>query len=316
MTRPLPSRRTFLADAGLAAAAVLCGGVAGAADAGDKVHVSINRWSVGAVRARDKQHAGLSFDAELAALAACGLNGLEPGLSSANQVDELLAQLSQHGLQMRSIYTGSSLIDPATADKELARIVALARRVTEAGVKIIVTNPSPLPKGEGKTDEQLRTQAAMLNKLGHELATMGVILAYHNHNVELNYAAREFHHMMLGTDPDALSLCLDAHWVYRGAGHSQVALFDVVKLYGSRISELHLRQSTGNVWSEAFGEGDIDYRALAKKLREVKVCPLLVLEQGPEAKTPQTLAPEEVHRRSVICVREVFAGMASSERKG
>ena len=259
--------------------------------------MSINQWSVGAVRGRDKQNAKIAFDDELAGLAAAGVNGLEPGLGSADQVDGLAAQLAKHNLQLRSIYTGSSLTDPANVDKELERIVALAKRAKEVGTKIIVTNPSP--NRQGKSDEQLKTQAAALNKLGHELAGLGMKLAYHNHDVELLFAAREFHHMMVGTDPEAVSLCLDAHWVYRGAGHSQVALFDVLKLYGSRVSELHLRQSTGNVWSEAFGDGDIDYRALVQKLLEINIRPLLVLEQGPEGETPQTLEVAEVHRRSV-----------------
>ena len=312
MLKSLSNRREFLADAGLAAAAVLCSRVAAqaAAESGDPLHVAINQWSVGAVRGRDKQNANIAFDDELAGLAAAGINGLEPGLGSADQVDALAAQLAKHNLQLRSIYTGSSLADRANVDKELERIVALAKRAKEAGTKIIVTNPSPLPNRQGKSDEQLQTQAAALNKLGHELAALGMNLAYHNHDVELQFAAREFHHMMIGTDPDALSLCLDAHWVYRGAGHSQVALFDVLKLYGSRVSELHLRQSTGNVWSEAFGDGDIDYRALVQKLVEINIRPLLVLEQGPEGETPQTLEVAEVHRRSVRYVREVFADFA------
>jgi inosose dehydratase len=316
MTRSPPTRREFLADAGLAAAAVLGGRVAlgAAAEPADPLHVSINQWSVGVVRGRDKQRAGLAFDAELAALAATGVNGLEPGLGSADQIEGLFAQLSKHGLQLRSIYTGSSVAVPASVDQEIARIVALAKRAKEVGTSIIVTNPSPLPNRQGKSDEQLRTQAKALHTLGKELAAFGVTLAYHNHDVELQFAAREFHHMMLGTDPESLSLCLDAHWVYRGAGHSQVALFDVLKLYGARVCELHLRQSTGNVWSEAFGDGDIDYRALVKQLREAGVRPLLVLEQGPEGQTPQTLEPDEVHRRSVRYVRDVFAELAPTVR--
>jgi inosose dehydratase len=312
MTKSLPNRREFLADAGLAAAAVLWSGTAAhAADSpGDRLHVSINQWSVGAVRSRDKQNPKIAFDAELAELAASGVNGLEPGVGSAEQVDALASQLTKHGLQLRSIYTGSAIDDPANVDQELERIIALAKRAKEAGAKIIVTNPRPLPNRQGKSDEQLRTQAAALNKLGHELAALGITLAYHNHDVELQYAAREFHHMMIGTDPNALSLCLDAHWVYRGAGHSQVALFDVLTLHGSRVSELHLRQSTENVWSETFGDGDIDYRALVRKLIAAGVRPLLVLEQGPEGQTPQTVEPAEIHRRSVRYVREVFADFA------
>ncbi len=192
----------------------------------------------------------------------------------------------------------------------MERVVALAKSAKQAGTRIIVTNPSPLPNRQGKSDRQLKTQAAALDTLGHELAAVGITLAYHNHDVELQHAAREFHHMMLATDPRRLSLCLDAHWVYRGAGNSQVALFDVVKLYGSRVVELHLRQSTGNVWSETFGDGDIDYRALLARLVEAGARPLAVLEQGPEAATPQTMGAAEVHWRSVAYVREVFGRLA------
>ena len=166
-------------------------------------------------------------------LAACGINGLEPGSRRPSRPKRWPRQLTKHGLEMRSVYTGSELLDPATAEKEIERIVALAKRAKAVGTKIIVTNPSPLPNRQGKTDEQLKTQAAGLNQTGARVGRSGLTLAYHNHDVELQHAAREFHHMMLGTEPGCLSLCLDAHWVYRGAGHSQVALFDVVKLYGS-----------------------------------------------------------------------------------
>lgn len=312
MTRPLSNRREFLADAGLAAAAAVLANssTAPAAAAGERLYVAINQWSVGAIRRRDKQNADLGFDEELAALAAAGIDGLEPGLGSAAQVDGLAAQLAKHNLQLRSIYTGSSLVDPDGVAGELERVIALARRAKEAGTKIIVTNPNPLPNRQGKSDEQLRTQAAALNRLGHELAALGLTLAYHNHDVELLYAAREFHHMLLGTDPQALALCLDAHWVYRGAGHSQVALFDVVQLYGPRVAALHLRQSVDHVWSEAFGPGDIDYPALVQRLQQAGAKPCVVLEQGPEAATPQTLDVAEVHRRSARYAREVFAPLA------
>ena len=312
MGKTIQDRREFLAGAGLAAAAVICGGatIGQAAEPGGGLHVAVNQWAIGAIRKRDKHKANVSFDEELAGLAASGINGLEPVLVSADQVGPLAAQLKKCGLEFRSIYTGSVLYDAAKVGKEVERIVALAKSVKAAGTRIIVTNPSPLPSRQGKSDEQLKTQAAALDTLGRELAGLGVTLAYHNHDVELQHAAREFHHMLLATDPRALSLCLDAHWVYRGAGNSQVALFDVVKLYGPRIVELHLRQSTGNVWSEAFADGDIDYRELAKRLLEIGVRPHLVLEQGPEGTTPQTMGTAAVYQQSVRYVREVFGRFA------
>ncbi len=259
------------------------------------------------MRGRDKSRRDLPLEEELAELAACGINGLEPGLADSAQATALAANLAKHGLAMPSVYIGSELVDPAGVEKEIARVVALARCAKALGARIIVTNPSPLPGRRGKTDAQLTAQAAGLDQLGHVLAAQGLTLAYHNHDVELEYAAREFHHMMLATDPANLSLCLDAHWVYRGAGHSQVALFDVVKLYGKRVVELHLRQSNNHVWSEAFGAGDIDYPALWKALSALGVKPLLVLEQGPEQGTPQTIEIAEAHRRSCRYAREVFS---------
>ena len=85
-------------------------------------------------------------------------------------------------------------------------------------------------------------------------------------------------------------------------------MFDVVRLYGARITELHLRQSVNGVWSEALGDGDVDYPALGKRLLEIGVKPHLVLEQAPEKGTPETMDAVESHRRSLEYARRVFAG--------
>lgn len=100
---------------------------------------------------------------------------------------------------------------------------------------------------------------------------MGITLAYHNHDAEMREGAREFHHMLTGTNPENVKLCLDAHWIYRGAGNSQFALFDIVELYCDRIVERHLRQSHDGIWSEVFGAGDIDYTSLTVMLNKKKL---------------------------------------------
>ena len=122
------------------------------------------------------------------------------------------------------------------------------------------SQPNPL----GRVGKQNRSadpfQARALNRLGRELKERGLTLAYHFHDIELRMAARELHHMMMGTEPEMVTMCLDAHWVYRGAGNSEVARgFDIARLYADRISELHIRQSKDGIWTEAFGPGDINY---------------------------------------------------------
>ncbi|MEM8895816.1 MAG: sugar phosphate isomerase/epimerase, partial [Bacteroidota bacterium] len=100
--------------------------------------------------------------------------------------------------------------------------------------------------------------------------------------------------------------CLDAHWIYRGAGNTTAVLSDVLEKYIDRVVELHLRQSQIGIWTEAFGEGDIDYAAIAAKLKRRNLEPLLVLEQSVEDETAMTMNAVEAHIKSVKYVQELF----------
>jgi inosose dehydratase len=304
-------RRSFLREAGLACAAFMgtrALHTAVAAAAG-KLHLASNSYSWHVFYQREGRNFGATLDEGLKDVAASGLNGYEPGIGGPGDFASLTPLLQKHGLGLRSIYVNSTLHTEADAAKSLENIVAIGKAAKAAGTRIVVTNPNPLRWGgpENKDDGQLTIQADAMNQLGRKLGELGLTLAYHNHDIELRQGAREFHHMMAGTDPRYVSLCLDAHWVYRGCGNSSVALFDVVKLYGGRVSELHLRQSDKGVWSETLGPGDIDYEALAEALARHKARPHLVLEVAVENGTPKTLSPVEAHRRSVEYAQRVFA---------
>jgi inosose dehydratase len=279
-----------------------------------RLHVACNQYSWTVFYARENKDFNASLDEGLAEVAASGIDGFEPGVGGLGQIDPFLPLLKKHGLEMRSLYVNSTLHEPSQVDASIAQVLAAAAKVKTVGTRIIVTNPSPIRWGgpENKDDQQLRTQAQALNTLGEKLRRMGLTLAYHNHDPELRQAAREFHHMMVATDPKNVTLCLDAHWIFRGAGNSQVALFDIVELYGRRVTELHLRQSSQGVWTEVFGPGDIDYPRLAEALRRIRVRPLLVLEQAIEEGSPSTLKPLEAFRQSTEYARQVFAGLEAT----
>ena len=309
------SRREFLRDTVLAAGlAAMPGVMTSLARAGaGKLHVACNQYPWAVYYQREGRDFGASLDSGLAEVKASGLDGFEPGVGGLGEIARMAPLLKKHGLEMRSLYVNSTLHDAGQADKSIEEVVAAAAKAKESlGTRIIVTNPSPIQWGgsQNKTDEHLKTQAAAMNKLGARLRQMGLMLAYHNHDIELRNAACEFHHMMVGTDPANVTLCLDAHWVYRGAGNSQVALFDVLELYGHRVSELHLRQSRDNIWTEVLGPGDIDYERLAGRFVKIAVKPLLVLEQAVESGSPNTMKGIEAIRRSVEYTRQLFAGFA------
>lgn len=251
-------------------------------------------------------------DASLTDYVKTGLTAYEPSFNNADEVRKLAPYLTKYGLAMPSLYVNSSLHRPDEAQPSIESVLAIADAAKPLGARIIVTNPNPIKWGtnDDKTDADLTEQARNLDRLGAELRKRGITLAYHTHAPEHRQAAREFHHMLLASDPRNVSLCLDAHWVYRGSGNSQVALFDVVKLYGKRIVELHIRQSKGGIWQETFSDGDIDYRRLASDLKAQNVKPLLVLEQCLEKGSPNTIGAIEAHKQDLVYARNVFARLA------
>ena len=305
------SRRRFVKDLAIAGGAIVMGtralGAAKRRQAG-KLHLACNQYPWTVFYQRENRNFNNELDKGLGELAASDLDGYEPLANNPQELDRLEPLLKKHGLEMRSLYVNSVLHEQDKADESIEAVLAIAEKAKGIGTKIIVTNPSPIRWSgpENKDDAQLKVQAAALEKLGRQLKAMGLTLSYHNHDIELRNAAREFHHMMVGTDPAYVTLCLDAHWIYRGSGNSAVALFDVLKLYGQRTTELHLRQSKDNIWSETFSEGDIDYPALERYLLNIGIRPHIVLEQAVESGSPRTMSTTEAFKKSAQYARRVF----------
>ncbi len=284
-----------------------------AAFAAADVPIATQQYPWGTFYGRSGKNAG-DLNALLSEVAACGLVGYEPIAGSPEQVKTLAKAADKHGLKVDSLYVNSTLHDPAQTKASIESVLAIAAAAKEAcGTRVIVTNPSPIQWGSGqdKSDQQLRTQADALDQLGESLRKNGQVLAYHNHDAELRQGARELHHMLSATDPKNVQFCLDAHWIFRGCGNSEVAVFDIVRLYHSRIVELHLRQSHDGIWDEAFGEGDIDYTKLAAMLSDLPSPPLLVLEQAVEGKSPNTIDAVMAHTRGRQYAQQVFQRLAS-----
>ncbi|WP_080240641.1 sugar phosphate isomerase/epimerase family protein [Spirosoma rigui] len=279
--------------------------------AGKRYPLSCNAYTWNTFYQRAQKRWMADPDASLTEYVKTGLTAYEPSFTHVDEVRKLAPFLKTYRLTMPSLYVNSTLHRTSDAQQSIEAVLAIADAAKPLGTRIIVTNPDPIKWGseDDKTDADLTRQAANLDRLGAELRRRGLILAYHTHAPEHRQAAREFHHMLLASDPRNVSLCLDAHWVYRGSGNSQVALFDVVRLYGKRIVEVHIRQSKQGIWQETFGDGDIDYRRLAGDLKAQGVQPLLVLEQCLEKGSPNTLDPITAHLQDISYAKEVFSDL-------
>jgi inosose dehydratase len=306
----IQKRRAFLSSlASLTAASLLTPTDGWAHLLADQLHLATNEYSWITFYQRQGRNWFADLDASLRELAKSGIVGYEPSVKKPEDLSLLAPLLKKHKLEMRSLYVGCALHTEKEANQSQEQVKAIARAARPLGVNIIVTNPSPIRWGgpEDKTDAELALQAQNLDRMGAALRQQGIRLAYHNHDIEMRNAAREFHHMMLATDPEHVSLCLEAHWLYRGSGNSQLAMFDVLRLYGARIAEVHLRQSKNGIWTETFGEGDIDYTRLAKELLALQLRPHLVLEQCVEKQTPNTMEGVAAHQQDLQYASRVFA---------
>lgn len=251
---------------------------------------------------------GENWHKDMQTYAKTGLKAFEPSFNSSEEVLTIHEAAAENGIIIPSAYVNSLLHNKEKAQKSVEDVLKIAENFSKTGTKILVTNPTPLKWGgtETKSDKQLATQLYYLEMLGKELRKMGVTLAYHTHDMEMFGGAKEFHHMLQNTSPENVSFCFDVHWVYRGSQNSQLAIFDVLKMYGNRIIELHLRQSTNGIWDETFGLGDIDYQRFANELSKLKVKPHLVIEQCIEDKTPQTLNAVAAHMQDLNMVKAYF----------
>jgi inosose dehydratase len=255
-----------------------------------------------------KQNLTDHWDEVLTQIAASGFDAFEYGFHSLEEVHQIVPILRRQKLVMQAYYCGGPLHNEQAA-ATVRRMVAVGILAAQkTGINTVVVNPDPLDWTQpvDKNDAQLIIQAKALDRVGAGLRAKGIRLAYHTHDTEMRQGAREFHAMMTRTDPKNVGLCLDTHWVYRGAGHSQVALESILALYGSRVRALHLRQSSQGVWTECFGPGDIDYRRIVRLLKAARFKGPITLEQARENGTPRLLSMVESHRRSVRYLRKLF----------
>jgi len=301
------SRRDFLkATATIATGAAVSNSLTASADGNtaeaSPLHISANGFMCGQFYGRE----GKNFMEHLAEIKRSGLDGIEPGLGTAAEAQTVGERLRDAGLEMRSLYATLEFFRGGEeAAASLRRNVELARTAATFGTKLFVCHLRTSP--ERKTDEEIIRQTQTCDELARRLVDYDIKLCIHYHTPEWNHAGREMMYAISQTDPERVGYCLETHWSYTSGGNSMVAVQAHASTYADRTFAFHLRQSVDNVWSETFGEGDIDHVAIVEMFKKRGApLPLIVLEQAPHAGTPNTMESFEVFRRSVEYARKIF----------
>lgn len=129
------------------------------------------------------------------------------------------------------------------------------------------------PNGRLKTEKELDAQAVFLKRLAKLGSEKGIVLNLHNHTYEVE---NNMHDLggTLKRIPD-IKLGPDLNWLLRGG----VDPTEFLNKYQSNICFLHIRDQYRNgKWSEALGEGDVDFVEIGQKLKEIQFDGDVVIE--------------------------------------
>jgi sugar phosphate isomerase/epimerase len=122
------------------------------------------------------------------------------------------------------------------------------------------------------------------------------VLNLHNHTYEVEHGAHDLNGTVARVP--GVKLGSDLNWLVRG-GVDPVAF---LRQHGDRIVFLHLRdQHADGRWSEAMGEGDMDYAAIGRALREIGFTGPAVVELAHE----RGFVPTRPIRQSLRLSREL-----------
>jgi sugar phosphate isomerase/epimerase len=251
----MQTRREFLGTLGIAtlgAAALACTRSNGQASAPpSRMPIGIQLYTLRSLLEHD-------FDGTLARVAEIGYREVE----FAGYYDRTPAQVREV-LQRTGLSAPSAHIPYPASDDAWARALDEARTIGHAWVVI-----PWLDQSLRRTPDDWTRFAQRLNQLGTRAKSVGLRLAYHNHDFELASNPSGGTHLDLllaQTDPQLVDYEMDVYWVTKAGAHPLAFMAK----YPGRFPLLHLKDATAAPERRMVdvGSGTIDFRALLKAAR-------------------------------------------------
>lgn len=299
------SRRTFLTSSAVAVAAGTltrrwAGGKDSVAAGKKKVVVGGHLWVYAATQPRYDPFPVL--ETVFADLSYAGIEAVEL-MERALRHDDAVERIGELSQKYKLPVLGTSfegdMWNRAAHTAILEDAETVVARLAKLGGRTFGTSVGRTPNP--KTPEQLDAQAEMLKKITALCAAHGIALNLHNHT----YEVENNEHDLKGTlarVPDA-KLGPDLNWLLR-AGVDPV---DFIRRHGRRIIFLHLRdQRADGKWSEAMGEGNMDYAAIGRELEKVNFSGDAVIELAHERDFKLTRPMRESWKMSREYVRKTL----------
>ncbi len=241
------------------------------------------------------------LDQIFADFAAAGLEGIElmhTVLDREDSVERIGNLSAEHEVPVIGSSFGGNMWDPAQTQEVLARAEQVINAVADLGGHTLGTSTGST--GEKKTPEQLDTQAEVLRQIMAIAESRGVTMNLHNHTYEVQWNEHEVRENIARIP--TVKLGPDLNWLRRAG----VEPLGFLRRHADRVVFLHLRDQKGERWTEALGEGDEDYVALAKVLDEIDYKGEATIELAHERDQEFTRPMGELFKVSCENLRHAF----------
>ena len=222
---------------------------------------------------------------------------MESVLKPEGAVERILKLIEKHKLPVSGTSYYGDMWDKNQQQRILDDIELVLQRLHAVGGNMI-----GLTVGDAKhkkTEAELDAQAETLKKILAICKSHQVVANLHNHTFEVADGMHDFK-STLARVPD-LKLGPDLNWLVRG-GVDPVAF---IKTYGHQMVYMHIRdQKSDGKWTDAVGEGVMDFPAIAKALKEINYKGRAAVELALDA--PPVRPIKESWKMSRDYVRQVF----------
>ncbi len=181
--------------------------------------------------------------------------------------------LDKYRLKMIAFSSGNISLDPAVESSEIARHVANAIFLRDAGglyLQII----DERPKGRAVVAADYKRLGRLLTELGKRVVDLGLQLGYHNHMGAMGQTPEGVDQIMDAVDPRYAKLELDVAHYFQGGGDPVKA----IEKYRDRLLFLHLKDvehlPSAAEGKESYrfvelGRGLVDLPAVIDALRKI-----------------------------------------------
>ena len=212
-------------------------------------------------------YAAITWGAELTQamddIAAVGFRGIQLRSEAFQQYGEkpaaLREALAKRNLAFVALSSGNLSIDPAREKEELARHLAHARFLRDAGGRYLQIIDER-PKGRTVVAADYRRLGRLLTELGKRTSDLGIPVVYHHHMNSTGEKPHEVAAVLDAADRKVVRVLFDTAHYQQGGGDPVAA----IRQYREWIEVLHLKDVRAGGAGGAGGEGAYQFVELGR----------------------------------------------------